>query len=179
MNALSELWRAVLGWLDLLTARPGAGDNFALTRPGLLNATGFYFVVVLWIIAAESYMGGFPGWLQVVLSLMLNALLVGAVWLITWGTARLMGASALAIVVPTTYALAFVLALSLPLVHLAGSNVVVALLGVRAFMLFRAAREMGKLSIGISAAFAILSIAALAAIPLGLYMLTSGGQGIG
>jgi hypothetical protein len=88
-------------------------------------------------------------------------------------------APALAIVVPTTYAMGFVLALSLPLVYLAGSNVIVALLGVRAFLFYRAAREMGGLPRGVSLAFAILCIGMLAAIPLGLYMLTSGGQGIG
>lgn len=179
MNAFAELWRAMLGWLDLLTARPEAGDHFTLTRSGLVNATGFYFVVVLVIIAVESYLGGFPGWTPVALSLLLNALLVGGVWLIIWITARVMRTPALAIAVPVTYAMAFVLALSLPLVHLVGGSVAVVLLGVRAFMFFRAAREMGKLGVGISAAFAILSIAALAAIPLGFYMLTSGGQGIG
>jgi hypothetical protein len=74
--------------------------------------------------------------------------------------------------------MAFILALSLPLAYLAGPNVLTATLGVIGFMLFRVAREIGKLRIGISAAFAILSIAALVAVRVGLYMLTSGTQGI-
>jgi len=180
LNAFAELWRALLGWRDLLVTRPAAAEHFRLTRGGLVNATGFYFVVVLTIIALESTLGGFPGWLQVVLSLTFSALLLGGVWLVTWLTARMVRIAALPVAVPVTYAMAFVLLLSLPLVHLAGSDVVVPLLlGVRAFAFFRAAREMGKLSVGISAAFAILCIAVLAATPLGLYMLTSGGQGVG
>lgn len=179
MNAFGELWRAVIGWLDLLTARPGAAEKFNVSRDGLINATGFYFAVVLLTIATESWLSGFPGWPQIFLSLAINAVRLGAIWLIVWATARTMRAPALAIAVPSTYAMGFVLALSLPLAYLAGSNILVALLGVRAFMFYRAAREMGKLSLGISAAFAILCIVALAAIPLGLYMLTTGAQGIG
>lgn len=179
MNAFSELWRAAVGWLDLLTGKAGADEKFNLSRVGLINATGFYFAVVMLTIAVESSLGGFPGWPQIGLSVALNAVLLGAIWLIAWITARLMHRPALAVTVPSTYAMGFVLAVSLPLVYLASPAVLLVLLGVRAFMFYRAARGMGKLSIGISAAFAILCIAALAAIPLGLYMLTSGGQGIG
>ena len=51
MNAFGELWRAIIGWLDLLTARPGAAEKFNLGGIGLVNATGCYFAVVLLLIA--------------------------------------------------------------------------------------------------------------------------------
>lgn len=174
MNAFGELWRALIGWLDLLTARAGAAEKFNLTGIGLINATGFYFVVVLLLIAIESSLSGFPGWQTVALSLFANALWLGVIWLVIGLTARVLKAPGIAMAVPATYALAFVQGLSLPLVYLAGPNILTATLGVIGFMLFRVAREIGKLRPGISVAFAILSIAALVAVRVGLYMLTSG-----
>ncbi len=178
MNAFGELWRAVIGWLDLLTARAGAAEKFNLSGLGLVNATGFYFAVVMLLVVVESSLSGFPGWGLVLLSIGVNAALLATIWLIIWITGRLLGAPAVAMAVPSTYALAFILGLSLPLAYLAGANLQIATLGVTGFMLFRVAREIGKLRIGISAAFAILSIAALVAVRVGLYMLTSGMQGI-
>lgn len=179
MNAFGELWRAVIGWLDLLTARPDAADKFNRGGAGLVNATGCYFAVVLLLIAVESALSGFPGWTTVALSLVANAAQLGTIWLVTWITARALRAPAVAMAVPATYALAFVLALSLPLAYLTGPNGVTATLGVIGFMLFRVARQIGGLGGGISAAFAFLSIGALVAVRVGLYMLTTGLQGIG
>ena len=178
MNAFGELWRAIIGWLDLLTARAGAAEKFNLSGLGLVNAAGCYFAVVLALIVIESSLSGFPGWATVVLSLVANAVQLGTIWLVIWITARALKAPGIAMAVPSTYAMAFILALSLPLAYVAGPNILTATLGVIGFMLFRVAREIGKLRIGISAAFAILSIAALVAVRVGLYMLTAGLQGI-
>lgn len=178
MNALAELWRALLGWLALLTAHPGAADKFNLSRSGLINAMGFYFAAVLVAIIVQSLIAGFPGWVQVVLSLAFNMSLVLTILAATWATARLFGARPVAIAVPSVYAMGLVLILSLPLAFVAAGGVQLALLGVRGFMFYRAAREVGRLGIGVSVAFAILCIVLLAAIPIGLYMLVGGGQGI-
>ncbi len=178
MNAFGELWRAIVGWLDLLTARPGAAEKFNLSGLGLVNATGCYFAVVLALILIESSLSGFPGWATVVLSLVANAVQLGTVWVVISVTARVFRTPAIAMAVPATYAMAFVLGLSLPLAYVGGSNILTATLGVIGFMLFRVAREVGKLRLGISVAFAILCVAALVATRVGLYMLTSGLQGI-
>lgn len=179
MNAFAELWRALLGWLDLLTAQPGAAGKFSLTRAGLVNAIGAYFAAVLLAIVVQSLVSGFPGWFQVVLSLVFNAILLLAILAAIWITARLFTAPTVAIAVPSVYAMALVLIISLPVAYAASSGAQLALFGVRGFMFYRAAREAGKLGIGVSVAFAILCVVLLAAIPIGLYMLTSGGQGIG
>lgn len=179
MNAFGELWRAIVGWLDLLTARPGSAEKFNLTGLGLVNATGCYFAVVMALIVIESSLSGFPGWSTVALGVLANAAWLGTIWGVIWITARVVRGSAIAMAVPASYAMAFVLGLSLPLGYLAGPNIVTGMLGVLGFMLFRVAREIGKLRFGISAAFAILSIVALAAVRVGLYMLTTGMQGIG
>jgi hypothetical protein len=179
MNAFTELWRAVLGWLDLLTARADAAEKFSLTRAGLVNATGFYIAVAMAVMAVEVGISGFPGWGAVLVSLGINLARLAAIWLIGWLTVRAMGGRFLAIAVPATYAMGLVLALTLPLAYIAGPNVLLVLLGVRAYLFYRAARQMAGLGFGISAAFAFLCIVALAAIPLGLYMLTSGGLATG
>jgi hypothetical protein len=179
MNAFGELWRAIVGWLDLLTARPGAAEKFNLTALGLVNATGCFIAVVLLLIVIESTLSGFPGWATIGLSLAANAVQLGGVWVVIWLTAQVFRTPAVPMAVPATYAMAFVLGLSLPLAYLGGSNVLTATLGVIGFMLFRVAREIGKLRFGISVAFAILCIAALVAIRVGLYMLTTGLNGVG
>jgi len=179
MNAFRELWRAIIGWLDLLTARPGAAEKFNLTGLGLVNAAGCFVAVVLALILIESSLSGFPGWGTVILSLVVNAVLLGSIWLVIWLTARALKAPGIAMAVPATYAMAFILGLSLPLAYLAGPNVIPATLGVLGYMLYRVAREVGKLRIGISVAFAILSVVALVAVRIGLYMLTSELQGTG
>ncbi len=179
MNAFGELWRAIVGWLDLLTARPGAADKFNLTGLGLVNAVGCFFAIVLLLIVIESGLSGFPGWATVILSLLANALQLGVGLGVISVTAQVFRTPAVAMAVPATYAVAFVFGLSLPLAYLGGSNALTATLGVIGFMLFRVAREIGKLRFGISAAFAILSIVALVAIRVGLYMLTTGSNGVG
>ncbi len=179
MNAFGELWRAVIGWLDLLTAQPNAASKFNLSRGSLVNAMGFYVVSVLLGVAALGLAAGYaPSWMQVAISLMFNLILMFSITLAAWGTARLMRADPLAVAVPSVYALGIVQVLSLPLVYAQSDAGALALLGVRGFMFFRAARTVGKLSFGVSLAFAILCIVLLAAIPFGLYMLTTGGQGI-
>lgn len=180
MNAFSELWRAVLGWLDLLTAQPDAAEKFNLSRGGLVNALGFYVVCLLLAIAVIGLAAGYvPGVMQVAISVMFNLILVFAILLAGWATAVLMRADAFAIAVPSAYAMGIVEILSLPLVYVQSEAGAIALLGVKGFMFFRAARGVAKLSFGVSSAFAILCIVLLAAIPFGLYMLTTGGQGIG
>ncbi len=180
MSAFAELWRAVLGWLDLLTAQPDAADKFNLSRAGLINAVGFYMATVLLGIAVVALAEGYvPGWMQLAIGLMFNLIVLFAILIAAAATARLMRADPLALAIPSAYAMGIVAVLSLPLVHVQSEAGVLALLGVRGFMFFRAARGVGKLGRGVSAAFAILCIVLLAAIPLGLYMLTTGGQGIG
>ena len=77
-----------------------------------------------------------------------------------------------ALLVPATYALAFILLIGLPLSLFFGNVFANAMLGALGYMLYRAARDIAKLGIGVSIAFAVLAIAVLVALPIGLYMLT-------
>lgn len=180
MNAFSELKRALVGWLDLLTAQPDAAGKFNLTPGGLVNAIGFYIVTILLSVAALGLAEGMvPSLMQAAISVMFHLIVLFALLLAAAGTARLMRADLYALAVPVAYALAIVQLLSLPLVYVQSDAGALALLGVRGFMFFRAARGVAGLGGGVSLAFAILCVLLLAAIPFGLYMLTTGGQGIG
>ena len=83
-----------------------------------------------------------------------------------------LGTSFNALFVPAVYALAFILAFGLPLSLFADSIFANAMLGALGYMRYREARDIAKFGIGLSIAFAALSIVALVALPYGLYMLT-------
>ena len=73
--------------------------------------------------------------------------------------------------VPAGYALVFLLAAGLVLAPLGGGVFSNVLLGLLGYMLYRLAHDVGKFTLGISVAYAILSVLLLVALPLALYML--------
>jgi len=78
-----------------------------------------------------------------------------------------------ALLVPAVYALAFLLAIGLPLSLLFGNKFANAMMGALGYMFYREARDIAGLGIGVSIAFAVLAIAVLVALPIGLYMVTT------
>ena len=181
MNALPEFWSAILGWLDLISGRKDAVSKFTLTRSGLINATGCYFAVVLLSLAIAALAGQNPGIVGTLVSLVFNAIPLCAIWLVIWATAMALrpAAGALSLLVPTTYAMAFILILRVPLQLLAPGLFSNALLGALGFMLYRGARGVAGFGIGSALAFALLCVVALVLTTLGIYMLATGGAGIG
>jgi len=179
VNAFSELRQAGIGWLDMIAGRPGGAEKFNASRAGLINATGCYFFLVVLTMVALSLLEGFPGLDQALIGLLVNALPLLGVWAVIWATVRFITPElpVLTLMVPATYAMAFILLAGLPLSLFAGNSLANALLGALGYMLYRAARDVAKLSIGLSIAFELLCIVVLVALPIGLYMLTSGGQG--
>lgn len=174
MNALTEVRNAAIGWLDLLGSRPDAAARFNATRRGFITMLGVYFVLVIITntIQAATLYSTPPGIIDLVVSLGINALPLLAVFVVIVLTVRVLRAPVgpLALMVPAGYALGFVLAIGLPL-SLFGVNFSAGLQGILGYMFYRLARDIGKFSIGISIAFAILTVVLLVAIPLGLYML--------
>jgi hypothetical protein len=174
VNPLIEIKNAAIGWVDLLGARGDAAARFNATRRGLITMLGFYFVLVILTntIQAASLHSTPPGIIDLVVSLAINALPLAAVFIVIGLTVAVLRppVGPLALMVPAGYALAFVLLIGLPLA-LFGVNFSAAIQGVLGYMLYRLARDIGKFSIGISIAFAILTVVLLVAIPLGLYML--------
>ncbi|MHB1110234.1 MAG: hypothetical protein ACYCZU_07965 [Devosia sp.] len=174
MNALEELKQAAIGWLDIIANRPGGAERFNRSGCGLANAVGFYFAMVLFTILVQGVSISFPSYDQIFLGAVVNGLPLLGVALVIFATVRLLrlGIVTNALLVPAVYALAFLLLIGLPLSLFFGNMFANAMLGALGYMLYRAARDIAKLSIGVSIAFAVLAIAVLVAPPIGLYMLT-------
>lgn len=181
MNALPEFWAALRGWLDLIAGRKEAARRFNLSGAGLANATGSYYAIVLLSLVAAALAGQNPGLVGGLVSLLLNALPLFTVWLVTGLTALALKPQhgALGLLVPATYAMGLVLVVRVPLQLLAPDLFSNALLGALSFMLYRGARGIGGLGIGSALAFAALCAVALVLAQLALYMLATGGAGIG
>ncbi|HHY48849.1 MAG TPA: hypothetical protein GYA10_03795 [Alphaproteobacteria bacterium] len=174
MNALAELGNAARGWRDLILARPDGAARFTATPAGLVNAIGFYIAMVLLAILVQSVVFGSAAPAQVFFGLAANLLPLASIALVVTGTrlARVTEAGLLALMVPATYALGLLLAIAVPVALIGGGFFSNALLGLLGWGYFRLARTIGKMNIGVAIAFAALSIVALVALPLGLYMLT-------
>lgn len=175
MNLLAELRNAVLGWLDLLGGRADAAGRFNPTRAGFATMLGVYFVLVLVtrIIQVALLFGGVPRVEDLLVTLVVNALPLGAILLVIYLTVTFLrpAAGMLGLMVPAGYALSLILAIGLPLSLVGGNMFSAAMQGVLGYMLFRLARDVGKFGIGVSLAFAIFIVVLLVAIPIGLYML--------
>lgn len=175
MNPFLEIKNAAIGWLDLLGARPGAASRFNATRGGLLTMIGTYLVlvVVTRIIQTVAIFGSLPGIADLLVTLVINSLPLLAIYVVLYVTVLLLkpAAGLLGMLVPAGYALSLILAIGLPLSIIGGGIFSAAMQGIFGYMLYRLGRDIGKFPIGISAAFAILTVVLLVAIPIGLYML--------
>lgn len=175
MNAFAELGQAAIGWLDLIAGRPGGVARFQMTRRGLINAAGFYVtVVVISMVLAGGLSATADQQALLMIGNLAPALLLGV---IGWATMKLMRPTegTLNLAVPSIYALGFMLVLRLVLALFAGSAVLNAVLGALGFMLYRAGRQAGGLSMGTALAYAVLCVLALVVMTAGLYMLVSDG----
>lgn len=173
MKRFSAFPDAAVGWLDLIARRPGAAEKFDATTGGVITAIAYYFLVIGILILLDLAVPGRLTFDRLVTALVLNALPVLGVLLVVWLTVRLLrpagGFAALA--VPAVFALVFRVLLGVPLNLVFGSLVEYTLGGVLLYMLYRLAHDIGKMSVGISIAFAALSIVALVGLPHALYML--------
>jgi hypothetical protein len=170
INAFAD---AAVGWLDLIANRPGAAEKFDASSAGVITAIFYYLVVVSILVVLDLMIPGVLTYDRLFAALVLNALPVLGVLLVVWLTTRLLwpavGFAALA--APAVYALTFRVLLGVPLKLLFGTLTEYTLTGILLYMLFRLARDIGKMNVGVSIAFAALSIVALVGLPNGLYML--------
>ncbi len=175
MNPFAEIRNAAIGWLDLLGARPDAASRFNATRGGLVVMLVVYLALVLITrsIQAVALFGSIPGIEDLLVTVVINALPMLAIFIVVLATVQFLRppVTLLGLMVPAGYALSLILAVGLPLSLFGGNMFSAAMQGVLGYMLYRLARDIGKFPIGISIAFAILTVVLLVAIPIGLYML--------
>lgn len=173
-----KIWQvtqgAFSGWLMILRGESGWQDHFRLTAPGLATALILFYVFAFLAVVLASLQMGVPtleGFLDIMLvqSLWLVALLIGL-----YGTrfAVRSSGSLLPVLIPGIYALIAYLVLGSLLSLVLGALLPLLWLGL-AFLFYRLGRMAGGWTIGVSAAFALLTVLLLVGLPMTLYMLAT------
>ena len=173
MRMLRALRGAVLGWRGILAGRTDWARHFALTGPGFATALVLYFLLAFLVfIAGAGTVALSP--INVVMGLFVFGLYVAALVIGTFATRMMLRwqGSILDLLVPGTYAMMLFLLLGALLAPLGPLGLALAL-AVVAVLVFRLGRMAGRWSVGISAAFAVLTVVLLVALPMTLYMLAS------
>ena len=172
MNILKALQQAFYGWIMIVRGEAGWQERFRLSGPGLATALVLFYLFAFLAVVLGSLNFGVPTF---------EALLVFMLFQSLWLASLLIGLQVtraavrdreplLPLLVPGVYALTFYLILG-ALVSLAiGFLLPLLWLGL-IFMLFRLGRTAGHWSIGVSAAFAVLTVLLLVGTPIALYMM--------
>ncbi|GLQ53225.1 hypothetical protein [Devosia nitrariae] len=173
MRIIRAITGAVAGWRAILTSEEDWARHFVLTGAGLATALVLFFLVAF-LILLYGPAGSAPDFASAAIGLLVFGLYVGALAVSAYATKAMLGLtrSVLDLLVPGTYAMIVFLVAGTFLAPLGPAFALVALLGI-ALLLFRLGQVAGGWSIGISAAFAVLTAVLLVAIPMTLYMLAS------
>ena len=174
MNIVTALRDAGAGWLVLLRGHGGWEAYFRATRAGLATALVLFYLFCFVAVMLASLQVGVPEPIN-----FLEIMLVQSLWLVallaaTYATRTALrtGTPVLPIFVPGIYAL---------IAYLVGGTLITLVFGMLlpllwlalVFMLYRLGRAAGQWSIGVSVAFAVLTLVLLVGLPLTLYMLTA------
>jgi hypothetical protein len=173
MNILRAFSGAILGWRAILGGRQDWARYFALTGPGLATALVLYLLLAFLILLAGAETSALHP-LNIVVGLFVFGLYVAALAISVVATKAMLRwqGSILDLLVPGTYAMILFLLVGAVLAPLGPLGLALAL-AVIALLTYRLARAAGGWSIGISAAFAVLTVVLLVAMPMTLYMLAS------
>jgi len=173
-----KIWQALrqagAGWRMILRGEAGWQEHFRLSMAGLFTALVLFYAFAFLAVVLASLQVGVPtlgGFLDimVVQSLWLGALLIGV-----YGTRFALKDtnSALPLLVPGIYAMIAYLVLGSLVSLVFGILLPLLWLGL-AWMFFRLGRVAGGWTIGVSAAFSLLTVVLLVGLPMTLYMLAT------
>ena len=173
MNAFGELTASFTGWSEIIAGKAEADQHFVLTRRGLAVAV-LWFVVAMLLASAVQSAGAFPSLLQVVFGLITELVTLGFVGLAIQQSLRRLQAAASTerLLVPVTYALAYMFVVSIPLL-LIGTGLALLAVVLAAGMIARVAQVLGGLKPLQALAVAGVCLLVLVIVPYALYMLLS------
>jgi hypothetical protein len=172
-----KLWAALrdafLGWVDIVRLRPGWENRFAFSYGALAKALVIFFLFAFLAIAMGSVQVGMPSLNGLVTNLLVQAmgLLALLLGVVVTRLAVKSDVPMLRVLVPGIYGMMLYLIAGSILAAVSTETVPLVLLGL-VFMLYSLGRAAGLWSIGVSIAFAVLTIVLLVGMPLTLYMLT-------
>lgn len=173
-----KLWlamrNAVRGWVEIVRNQDGWREQFSLSGAGLGTALAIYFFFAFVAIGYGSLGSGMPSGLGIVVNLLVQGLSISAL-LIAVYLARIilqLDRPVLEMLVPGIYALVFYLIAGTIVAAIGIQMITLALLGV-GYLFYRLGRVAGSWPIGVSVAFAVLTVALLVGLPMTLYMLAT------
>jgi hypothetical protein len=174
MKLWANLRDAWDGWLKILRSEAGWEAHFRLSTAGLVSALVLFYLFAFFAVMLASLQVGVP-----TLVGFINTMLVQSLWILAL-LAGILGTRyavrtrtpVLLLLVPSLFALIAYLVLGTLVALVAGAALPILWLGL-AYMLFRLGRVGGGWTLGVSAAFAVLTIVLLVGLPLTLYMLTA------
>lgn len=172
MKIIQALRQAVYGWIMILRNEAGWEQRFRLTGPGLATALVLFYLFAFLAVVLASLDVGVPTLMGLVGIMLYQSLWLAALLIGIFGTRFAVRdhAPALPLLVPGVYALIFYLILG-ALVSLAiGFLLPLLWLGL-VYMLYRLGRMAGGWTIGVSAAFAVLTVLLLVGTPIALYIM--------
>jgi len=173
VNAFGQLTASFTGWSEIIAGKSAADRHFVLTRHGLAVAVLWFVVAVLLATALRST-GGFPSLLQVMLGLVGEVITLGLVGLAIQQSLRRMQVAAATerLLVPVTYALAYMFVVSIPL-QLIGAGLALLAVVLAAAMIARAAQVLCGLKPGPALAVGGVCLLVLVIVPYALYIVLS------
>ena len=173
MNPFRELAASFSGWSEIVAGKPEAERHFVLDRRGLVVAIGWFVLAILLAAAARS-VTGFPSLVQVVLGLIAELVTLALMGVAIQQCFRRMRVAAEVdrLLVPATYALAYMFVVSIPL-QLIGAGLGLIALGLVAAMIARGAQVLCGLKAGPALAVAGVCLLVLVVVPAGLYIVLS------
>lgn len=174
MKLWAILTNAVTGWLMIVRGETGWRERFTLTAAGLVTALLVFSFMAFLAVAFASMSIGMPSPIGVLIAMFVLALPVTALVVALLGTRIMLKSEEpmLPVLVPGIYALTAFLLAEAVLAMIGGPVVMLAWLG-QGYLVYRLARSATTWNVGISAAFAVLSVVLLVVLRLGLYMLSN------
>jgi len=174
MKIISALRQSVYGWIMILRNEAGWQARFRFTVAGLITALVLFYLFAFLAVVLTSLEMGVPtpqGLFDIMLiqSLWLLALVVGI-----YGTRLALRETVpiLPLLVPGIYALIYYLILGTLISLILGMLLPLLWVGL-GWLLFCLGRRAGNWTLGVAAAFAVLTVVLLVGTPLTLYMLTA------
>lgn len=173
-----KLWAAVvdaaMGWIDIVRGRDGWQERFGFSAGSVAKALVIFFFFAFLAIAVGSIQTGMPSLAGLVTNLLVQALGLVAlvIGIVVTKLAVRSDAPILRLLVPGIYGMVFYLVAGSVLAAISIETVAIVLLGL-VFLLYSLGRAAGPWTLGVSLAFAVLTVVLLVGMPLTLYMLTN------
>lgn len=172
MNILKALQQAFYGWIMILRGEAGWQERFRFTTPGLATALVLFYLFAFLAVVLTSLGTGVPTAIQLLMFMLYQSLWLGSLLMGLFGTRAVVRdrGPILPMLVPGVHALTFYLVLG-ALLSLAVPGLLPLLWLGLVVLLFRLGRVAGGWTIGVSVAFAVLTVLLLVGTPIALYMM--------